>query len=358
MGLAVSKLLDQLKGAEGLAIARQTVDMMAHHQVTPTPPHYEIWLSYCLGAPDIREAIDALVQSGAPMSDQINKTLYDRFFAGDASQASVLITSEQIARELSGVLAILESAGERTSAYGTVLHTACQALEHNPSGDSLRDLLSSLAITTRDMADHNHRLNEQLTESSAEITALRQSLAQARSESVTDGLTGLANRRFFDEMYKMRLNEARDVGTPLCLVLFDIDHFKRFNDTWGHPTGDQVIRFVGAAMQAKALPDQLVARYGGEEFVAILPRKNLAAGQEFAEEVRRVVEGKKLLRKSTNESLGRVTVSAGVAELAPDEDGGALLQRADDALYASKREGRNRVTLAQAVPARGRVAYG
>lgn len=349
-------LLDQLKGAEGLAIARQTVDLMARYLVTPSPQHYEIWLNYCLGAPEVRQAIDALVQSGAPMNDQINKTLYDRFFAGDAGQANVLITSEQIARELSGVLAVLESAGEKTSAYGAVLQTAATALEHNPSGETLRDLLSSLAATTRDMAEHNRRLNEQLTESSSEITSLRQSLAQARSESVTDGLTGLANRRYFDEMYKMRLKEAHEIGTPLCLVVFDIDHFKRFNDTWGHPTGDQVIRFVGTALQTKALPDQLVARYGGEEFVAILPRKRMVAAQEFAEEVRRVVEGKKLLRKSTNESLGRVTVSAGVAELGPGEDGASLLQRADDALYVSKREGRNRVTLAAPPAGLGRAA--
>ncbi len=352
----MTSLLDQLKGAEGLAIARQTVDLMAQYQVVPTPPHYEIWLSYCLGSPEVRDAIDSLVQSGAPMNDQINKTLYDQFFAGDAAQANLLITSEQIARELSGVLAILETAGEKTSAYGTALHTAAQALELSPNSDTLRDLLSSLAATTRDMAEHNRCLNEQLKDSSSEIMSLRQSLAQARSESVTDGLTGLANRRYFDEMYRMRLKEAHDIGTPLCLVVFDIDHFKRFNDTWGHPTGDQVIRFVGAVLQDKALPDQLVARFGGEEFVAILPRKHCIAAREFAEDVRRVVEGKKLLRKSTNESLGRVTVSAGVAELGPGETAASLLQRADDALYASKREGRNRVTLAAPYASPGRAA--
>jgi diguanylate cyclase len=352
----VSSLLDQLKGLEGLAIARQTVELMGRHHVTPCPQNYEIWLNYHLGTPAVCEAVDSIVQSGAPMNDQVNKSLYDRLFAGDAAQANILITSEQIARELSGVLAILESAGEKSSAYGVVLQNAAQALEQNPNGTTLRDLLASLAATTREMAEHNRQLNAQLTETSVEITGLRESLAQARSESVTDGLTGLANRRYFDEMYKMRLKEAGEVGTPLSLIVLDIDHFKHFNDTGGHSTGDQVIRFVGASLQDKALPDQLVARYGGEEFVVILPRKFGSAGQAFAEEVRRVVEGKKLLRRSTNEYLGRVTISAGVAELGPGEDGASLLQRADNALYVSKREGRNRVTLSPPFAPPGRAA--
>ncbi len=343
----MNQLIEQLRGADGLAVAHDTVDLMARHQVSPTPDHYRIWLTYRMGAvPELRTAIDTLVESGAPMSDQISRTLYDRFFAGDGGSAQVLITGEQIARQLSSVLAMLETAGDRTGSFGAQLSEAASSLEQGLDARSLQAVVAGLANSTRDMAEHNRRLNDQLKESSGEITALRQSLAQARSESLTDGLTGLSNRRYFDEVFRMRVKEAHDHSQPLALIVVDIDHFKRFNDTWGHPTGDQVIRFVGAALMGLALPDQLVARYGGEEFVAILPRKNISAGLEFAENLRRVVEGKKLMRKSTNEALGKVTISAGVAELIDGEECASLLQRADDALYVSKREGRNRVTSA------------
>jgi diguanylate cyclase len=341
----MTDISEHLRGAQGLAVARETVDLMAQHQVSPTPEHYRIWLNYRLGGvPDLREAIDTLVNSGAPMNDQISRTLYDRFFAGDSNSAQVLITSEQIARELSGVLAVLETAGERTGVFGAQLQEATTSLEQGLDARALQGVLASLANSTREMAEHNRRLNDQLLESSGEITSLRQSLAQARTESLTDGLTGLSNRRYFDEVFRMRVKEAQDHNQALSLIVVDIDHFKRFNDTWGHPTGDQVIRFVGAALMAQALPDQLVARYGGEEFVVVLPRRNISAAADFAEAARKVVEGKKLLRKSTNEALGRVTISAGVAELIDGEEGASLLQRADDALYVSKREGRNRVT--------------
>jgi diguanylate cyclase len=353
----VVDLNEQLKGAEGLAFARDTVELMARHHVSPTPEHYQIWLAYRLGGlPELNNAIDTLVESGAPMSEQISRTLFDRFFAGDASAAQVLITSEQIAKELSGVLAILETAGEKTGSFGDTLTQAVASLEKGVDARGLQDLMATLATSTRDMAAHNHRLNEQLMESSNEITTLRSSLAQARSESVTDGLTGLANRRYFDEVFRMRVKEAADHGLPLCLLMVDIDHFKRFNDTWGHPTGDQVIRFVAAALQGLSMPDQLIARYGGEEFAVVLPRKHATAGVEFAEHARRLVEGKKLLRKSTNEALGRVTISCGVAEIIPGEEGASLLHRADQALYISKREGRNRVTVAASNEPGARVA--
>lgn len=340
---------DSLKGPEGPKIAHGAVDLMSEHRVPPNPQNYEIWLNYLLGSrPELRDAIDSLVSTGTPLNDTITRSLYDRFFAGDIVSAQVMIAGEQIARELSGVMAILESAGDRTGNYGALLNRTVNHLQEGVDARGLQDLVSGLTMATQEMAEHNKRLSAQLAESSTEITGLRENLAQARAESLSDGLTGLANRRYFDEVLRMRLEESANSGAPLTLLMCDIDFFKRFNDTWGHQTGDQVIRFVASALKTEALPDQLVARYGGEEFAVVLPRKNLAAGMLFAENVRRRVESKKLHRKSTAEDLGRVTISLGVAELAPGEGATQLVERADAALYASKRGGRNRATQAAA----------
>jgi diguanylate cyclase len=176
------------------------------------------------------------------------------------------------------------------------------------------------------------------------MDSLRATLRQARAEALTDGLTGLANRKMFDETLKMRLRESAGQRTDLCLILADIDNFKRFNDTWGHQTGDQIIRFIASSLQRQTQPDHLVARYGGEEFAIIMPRTRVVSARTIAEAIRAAIESKKLLRKSTNEELGRITISMGIAQYRPGERLHDLVERADTCLYASKRGGRNRVT--------------
>jgi diguanylate cyclase len=148
----------------------------------------------------------------------------------------------------------------------------------------------------------------------------------------------------FDETLRMRIDEARAQNTELCLVLCDIDHFKRFNDTWGHHTGDQILRFLASAMQAHARPDLLVARYGGEEFAIVMPRVSLRAAQQTSEALRAAIQAKRLRRRSTNEDLGQVTVSMGIARLQPGDTPQGLIERSDACLYSSKRNGRNQVT--------------
>jgi diguanylate cyclase len=124
----------------------------------------------------------------------------------------------------------------------------------------------------------------------------------------------------------------------------DIDHFKRFNDTWGHHTGDQILRFLSSAMQAHARPDHLICRFGGEEFAMIMPRADTKVAAATADALRAAIQAKRLRRRSTNEDLGQVTVSIGVARLQPGDTPQGLIERADACLYASKRNGRNQVT--------------
>jgi diguanylate cyclase len=133
--------------------------------------------------------------------------------------------------------------------------------------------------------------------------------------------------------------------------VLDIDHFKTFNDNWGHQTGDQVIRYVSSVIGRMAPPPRFAARYGGEEFAMIFPRERAADVLQTLEEIREEISSRSLKRRSTNDDLGAITVSAGLAELGAQEGMEALIGRADDALYASKRAGRNKVTVAPATSA-------
>jgi diguanylate cyclase (GGDEF)-like protein len=179
--------------------------------------------------------------------------------------------------------------------------------------------------------------------SRTEIGNLQQSLEATRAESLTDPLTGLANRNYFDRMIKTAVKASHASGEPLSLLMFDIDHFKSFSDTYGHLTGDQVLRLVGMSLKHGVKKQDISARYGGEEFAILLPNTTLRESLTVADQVRRRVMDKELKKKSTGEILGRVTISAGVSLLKGDDDTDALIERADACLYAAKHTGRNRV---------------
>jgi len=200
-----------------------------------------------------------------------------------------------------------------------------------------------LVQTTKAMEASNRQLEERLTASKLEINELQEDLEVVRTESLTDPLTQLANRKFFDVTLEKTIAEAFLRNEALSLMLTDIDHFKAFNDNFGHLTGDQVLRLVAMAVKHNVKGKDTAARYGGEEFAVLLPNTALRAAVTVAEHIRRAVMAKELMKRSTGEQLGRITISIGVAALRKGDSGQSLIERADICLYAAKRHGRNRV---------------
>jgi diguanylate cyclase len=334
-----------MTGPSGPTIAQETLELMRLHAVPATSANYEVWLAYRLARnSQLRDEIDRRIGAGESFSEDFNADVFERFFSGSRTSAQIVLAGERIARDLSEVVAFLKSAEEKNETYGRKLEHAATDLNRDVAPDQIRHIVSSLAAATLDMAKHNQHLTEQLGRSTREIDTLRTTLESVRVESLTDSLTGLSNRRMFDETLRMRVNEARALRSDLCLLMCDIDHFKRFNDTWGHHTGDQILRFLASALQSYARPDHLIARYGGEEFAMIMPRADLKMAAQIADALRSAIQGKRLRRRSTNEDLGQVTVSVGVARLQTGDTAQGLVERADACLYASKRNGRNQVT--------------
>jgi len=334
-----------MEGPNGPKVAQETLELMRLHGVAATGPNYEVWLAYRLGTnTSLRELLDEHIAGNEGFTPAFNKQVYEKFFTGVRASAEMILAGERIARDLTSVLAFLQGMAEKSGDYGRTLENAATNLSSGLEPDQIRQIVASLAAATLDMANHNQQLTEQLHKSTQEIETLRSSLESVRIESLTDSLTGLSNRRMFDETLRMRVNEARAQRADLCLLMCDIDHFKRFNDTWGHHTGDQILRFLASALQAHARPDQLVARYGGEEFALIMPRTSIKTAEQTAEALRSAIMAKRLRRRSTNEDLGQVTISVGVARLQPGDTAPGLIERADACLYASKRNGRNQVT--------------
>jgi diguanylate cyclase (GGDEF)-like protein len=167
-----------------------------------------------------------------------------------------------------------------------------------------------------------------------------------RSQSIRDPLTGLFNRRFMEESLELELRRATRNQRPLGVIMLDLDHFKHFNDTFGHEAGDTLLRELGTFLQSNIRAEDIACRYGGEEFTLILPEGNAEVTLQRANFLREAI--KRMDVKHRNQPLGRITASMGVA-LFPEHGRtrDALLTASDDALYRSKEEGRDRVTVAR-----------
>jgi diguanylate cyclase len=200
--------------------------------------------------------------------------------------------------------------------------------------------VEDLIGATRAMESRTKALESELQKSSEQVVELRGKLADVRKETMTDPLTGIANRKAFDAAMEAALLALAE-GVPVSLMMCDIDHFKKFNDSWGHQTGDQVLRLVANCLSDNVKGRDTAARYGGEEFGVLLRGAALADAAHIAEQVRLGVEGRKLVKKSTGDVLGTITISIGVAQFRPGDNAETAIRRADACLYGAKENGRN-----------------
>lgn len=323
-----------------LSIGDRAVELMRAYGRSASPRSYELWYSYVTGLkPALNEAVKRLISAQEMLSGDDVDTLYEAHIAGDRLVAE---TGSGLLVEMQQVLGLIEAALGCTAQYGASLEALTDDLTEPLERNRMRDVVEALVAATRNVAVSNKALESRLRESHGEIEGLRNMLEEVRVESLTDSLTGIANRKLFETALTNGMAGARADGASLMLIVIDIDEFKRFNDVYGHLTGDQVLRLVAVAMRENVEADCTLARFGGEEFGIILPRADAAAAFACAEKIRRNVMARELLRRSTGESLGRVTISLGIAGLRPDDTAASFLERADRCMYRAKRAGRNR----------------
>jgi len=326
--------------------ARQCLDLMAQHDVPPTPSNYCLWYSFVAGSiPSLRTEMGEMIRHGIAFTMQESVRLFEKYFGTDHEARSLERIGGDLTRAVNAVVKQIGQADRDSTAFGDRLKAIDGSLRSISAGDGagVQEIILHLLQATRSMADKNQALQKELNTSSAQVSVLRDHLQQVRMEALTDGLTGIANRRCFDLKLVEQSKAAMSSGNDLCLVIIDIDHFKRFNDTYGHKVGDQVLKVVGFQLKATVAIDEVSARYGGEEFALILPNCALAQAAERADQLRETLASQYLRNKSTGESLGKVTVSIGIARYRANEPLEDFIARADGALYQAKHGGRNRV---------------
>ncbi len=330
-------------------IAARAMERMLAGRLAPNPENFTLWYAYFGGQnPDLTRAIDLSQRDGTVLSQPHCDDLFRRFFTLDSEAQAIRETSERARGALARILDQLGAAGSETDRYGHTLAGFRGELDQPLTMEELRAMIAAVAAETTAIADRQTRLQTQLIDSSQQLAEMRVNLDTARREAMTDGLTGIANRKAFDQALGDAAAEVARDGLPLCLLMVDIDHFKRFNDTHGHLVGDHVLKLVARALTECIKGRDTAARYGGEEFSIILPRTALANALTLAEQVRATVGSRQIVNRSRNASYGTVTLSIGAAQYRPGEPLPALVRRADQALYAAKRAGRNRVSAEEA----------
>jgi diguanylate cyclase len=324
------------------ALAKTALAVMAERRVAPSPENYQLFFAYAAGDnPAVSKIMGDMIAGRRPFTPDVLDDLRQRFFASAREEKAAENLGSGIQQAMNTAMDTLQAAGRDTVAYGRALSEASGELGAEHSPEDLRKLVETLRGATQAMESRTQELEAKLKDSSNEIGELKSKLDNIRKESLTDPLTGIANRKAFDTELLQAIANARETGEPLSLVMCDIDKFKAFNDSWGHQTGDQVLRLVGHCLSENVKGRDTAARYGGEEFAVILRQTGRDAAMTLANQIRSTVESKKLVKKSTGDILGTITISGGVAELAPADTPTSFIQRADECLYAAKNAGRN-----------------
>lgn len=339
------KVETALRAPQAYALARTVIGEMEEAGVWPTPLNFELWLHY-ISDPDglLAQEIKRLLAQSTAITDKTSEMLAAEFLPRGRLPDQIRDVGAVLDRELASVANAIATAHKTQHDYGETLADASLCMERVDDASSLKDLVGGLSTATNRVRRETAILEKRLEKSNKEVIRLRENLEQVRRDAMTDALTNLSNRKAFDE--RLEAACAEDDGAPLSLAILDIDHFKRFNDTWGHQTGDQVLRYVSTVLSNICGKTRFAARFGGEEFAIIFPGEGAGVVMAALESIRNDVASRALRRRSTNDDLGSVTVSAGFAQRQKGETAASLLERADAALYESKRAGRNCVTQA------------
>jgi diguanylate cyclase len=336
-----------------IAIGEKAFAHIRGHRTAAYPRAYELWYTYVTGHhPALMRAVNDLMRKFGRVTQTELDDIYDRFINTNRFTAEAERATARLLNQMDNVGDALENARGEINNYRGTLNGSVDEMEKGLSEERLRAIIGDLLVSTRGMSRLNAKLTEQLQDARGEVNELREALESIRTESQIDPVTTLANRMFFDTAIADAVRHAHRTGDKLSILMTDIDHFKRFNDTYGHLTGDQVLRLVAMSIKQNVKGLDTAARFGGEEFAVILPGCDLRSALVVGEQIRKAVMSRELVKRSTGENLGRVTISIGASMFRKDDTVNSFIERADSALYFAKAEGRNCVKCEADVPLR------
>ncbi|HYZ23629.1 MAG TPA: GGDEF domain-containing protein [Rhodopila sp.] len=346
-GQVPGQVTDPGHAAESSQLQQQadiTWQSMRRHGIAPTPNNYKVWFAFCHETtPELKQRLGAVLQAGGVVMPELLTDLYHEFFDGPSDLIAVRDSTQNLHQIAGELITTVNRNGTELQTVGDTLTGVLSDLGPMPSTAELERATTVISSITAQAGNRVRALEQLFAASVIKIVDLRERLVKAERDATRDALTGLFNRRMFDAVLARAAEQAMDDRRDLSLLMLDIDHFKRFNDTYGHVIGDNVLRLFGRLLLDHIKGRDTAARFGGEEFAVILPGASLAGARSVAEQIREALGSRPIMNRTSGQRLGVVTCSVGVAQFRHGEAVGDLIQRADQALYAAKYGGRNTV---------------
>ena len=325
-------------------IAKTVLLRMSAFNIPLTPENYHVWYEYCIGSnKDLVGEITEFIDTGKPFSNVINENIYSKYFGKEREERIAGEIQRATQKILQEVLGNVLNTTDDTAQYSNKLKNYSQKLNTATDLYEIKHLMKDMIEETTKMENSSRSLQERLEKATVETKALRNKLKKKERETLFDVLTGLHNRKAFDKKLKELYDAFKEQGTIFSAMMVDIDFFKKFNDTYGHKIGDEVLQIVGSTLKESVKGKDFAARYGGEEFIVLLPNTILSNARIVGEQIREAVSGKSVKLKKTGQKIENITASIGVSELHPEDTMDEVIERADKALYHAKNSGRNTV---------------
>lgn len=324
-------------------VAGEVFKLVEEHTTPPHPQNYDLWYSYVDGKDaQLKQQIDTAISSDGTLSEfEANQIFQDCIASKNTNTVVYENMGATMSAECVSLLTMLESHITISDGFAVTLVEANQKLKTKPSIENLKGVVNALISENRQMRDNSKKLTNKLTASRKQLNELNRDLLEIRKNTLTDPLTLLGNRKQYNQSLKQNINTAHQENRAFCLILVDIDLFKRINDEFGHLVGDAVLKVLAEVLKKNTKGRDVVARYGGEEFAIILPNTNISGATQVAEAIRKDLESRDLKLTESGKPIGVITASLGISQFRMGDNEKTIFARADENLYAAKRNGRN-----------------